>query len=216
MYINFDNKLRDCCFGGGKLLEYIKGTLQEIYGDSIVVENYGIAYRIYISVQDLNLLPQTGDQVKIYIHMNIKEDNITLYGFMKIQDRAIYRYLVSVTGVGPKLAMGILSVCSTKEIISSIINNDIVTLTKAPGIGKKTAQRIILELKDKLKSNDELIELEDIVSLQGVELKDEAIQALIALGYQPTLARKAINAIFKEGIGMESLIKKALQLLSNS
>ena len=95
--------------------------------------------------------------------MNIKEDNITLYGFMKIQDRAIYRYLLSVTGVGPKLAMGILSVCSTKEIISSIINNDIVTLTKAPGIGKKTAQRIILELKDKLKSNDELIELEDIV-----------------------------------------------------
>jgi Holliday junction DNA helicase RuvA len=195
------------------LFEFIKGTLEDVTMDSIVVENQGIAYMIYTSGQLLDRLPKTGSKVKIYLHMNVKEDDITLYGFLTKEERRIYRRLISVSGVGPKAALGILSVHTTNDIIWSIIGEDIKTLTKAPGIGKKIAQRIILELKDKLEVDQDEIDVDIEKSPQSIGNKVEVIDALVALGYQPSQAHKVIATIYKDGLSVETLIRKALKVL---
>ncbi len=195
------------------MFEFIKGTLEDVTMDSIVVENQGIAYMIYTSGQLLDRLPKTGSKVKIYLHMNVKEDDITLYGFLTKEERRIYRRLISVSGVGPKAALGILSVHTTNDIIWSIIGEDIKTLTKAPGIGKKIAQRIILELKDKLEVDQDEIDVDIEKSPQSIGNKVEVIDALVALGYQPSQAHKVIATIYKDGLSVETLIRKALKVL---
>lgn len=197
------------------MLEYIKGTLEDVLIDGIVMENNNMAYRIYTSAQIFNHLPPIGREMIIYLHMHVKEDDISLYGFLTKEERNMYRQLTSVSGVGPKAAMGILSVHKTNDIIWSIIGEDIKSLTKAPGIGKKTAQRIILELKDKLKT-------EDVVHTQDVQLptdssiiQNEAIEALIALGYQSSQAHKIVRSIYEDEMNVESLIKEALKFLAS-
>lgn len=203
-------------FGGLTLFESITGNLEDVLIDSIVVENQGIAYKIYTSGQILDRLPKNGNIVKIYLHMNVKEDDITLYGFLTKEERSIYRKLISVSGVGPKAALGILSVHTTSDIIWAIIGEDIVALTKAPGIGKKIAQRIVLELKDKLKKEKDELGADVEKTTEKLGNKVEVIDALIALGYQPSQAHKAIASIYKDGLSVETLIRKALKVLGTN
>lgn len=197
------------------MFEFIIGNLEDVLVDSIAVENQGIAYKIYTSGQILENLPKIGNKVKIYLHMNVKEDDITLYGFLTKEERSIYRKLISVSGVGPKAALGILSVHTTNDIIWSIIGEDTKALTKAPGIGKKIAQRIILELKDKLELNQNEIDIDIEKSPQRLGNKVEVIDALVALGYQPSQAHKVIATIYKDGLSVETLIRKALKVLGS-
>lgn len=198
------------------MFDFIKGTLEEALIDSIVIENQGIAFKIYTSRQTLDRLPKIESMVKIYIHMNVKENDITLYGFLTTKEREIYRKLISVSGIGPKVAMGVLAVHSTNDIIWSIIREDIVALTKAPGVGKKTAQRIILELKDKLKADQDEIGNTIERSPQNIENKVEAIDALVSLGYQPSQAHKVITEIYKDGVAVETLIRNSLKILASN
>lgn len=198
------------------MFEYIKGTLEEMLEDSIVIESNNIGYKIYTSVQTLNQLFTIGSKIKIYIHMNIKEDDISLYGFFTKEERNLYRKLISVSGVGPRAAIGILSVYNVKDIIWSIIGEDIKSLTKAPGIGKKMAQRIILELKDKLKEEQNgILEISTQNMSGDTTIKDEAVGALIALGYPSSQSHQVITSIFKEGLDVETLIKKALKVFGS-
>ncbi|RBP46615.1 Holliday junction branch migration protein RuvA [Garciella nitratireducens] len=199
------------------MFDYMKGTLEEILEDSIIIENNGIGYKIYISKQTLNQIVDKGSNIKIYIDMTLKEEEIFLYGFFTKEERNLYRKLISVSGVGSKVAMGILSVQNTKDLIRSIIEEDIKSLIQAPGIGKKTAQRIVLELRDKLKkeqsdflgnsTNDKLENIENI------SIREEAINALITLGYSVSQSHRAVTSVFKENLDVETLIKEALKII---
>ncbi|MCR1898216.1 Holliday junction branch migration protein RuvA [Irregularibacter muris] len=197
------------------MFEFIKGNLEEVLADGIVVEIQGIAYRIYTSQLLLNELPPIGSTIKIYLHMNVREDDISLYGFLSKDERNMYRSLNSVSGVGPKAAMGILSIYNANEIIWAIVGEDTKTLTKAPGIGKKTAQRIILELKDKLKVEDIKVTENTNTSSENPEVKEEAIEALSALGYQSSQIFRIINDVYREGMSIEVLIKETLKCFAS-
>lgn len=197
------------------MFEFIKGNLEEILEDGIVIENQGIAYKIHTSRNLLDKLPKINNTVKVYLHGRIRDEEMLLYGFLDKEERNVYMHLTSVSGVGPKAAMAILSLYTSKEVIWSIIGEDTKVLIKAPGIGKKIAQRVILELKDKFNVEDSLPEGEVNGSIYKSEVKDEALNALIALGYHPSKALKAINKVYKEEMQLEKVIKESLKVFAS-
>ena len=132
------------------MYSYIKGTLEEAAEGQIVVDHQGIGYQIQVSGNLTDLLPPVGREVKIYTYLNVKEDSVTLFGFLSGEDLEIFRMLLKVNGIGPKGALGILSALSTEELRFAVLSGDAKAIAKAPGIGAKSAQRIILELKDKI------------------------------------------------------------------
>ena len=136
------------------MYSYIKGTLEEAAEGQIVVDHQGIGYQIQVSGNLTDLLPPVGREVKIYTYLNVKEDSVTLFGFLSGDDLEIFRMLLKVNGIGPKGALGILSALSTEELRFAVLSGDAKAIAKAPGIGAKSAQRIILELKDKMKIED--------------------------------------------------------------
>ncbi len=192
---------------------YIKGTIEEKNSDSVIVENNGIGYRINMAINSIGKLGEIGSQVKVYTYYKVSEDNISLYGFYNQEELRMFELLISVSGVGAKSAIAILSNITPSQFALSVISNDVKELTKLPGIGAKSAQRIILELKDKLKK-EESIAAENDIELQTVIKKDdtvhEAITALQVLGYPAKEASKAIESIDISGLSVEDIIKKAL------
>lgn len=193
------------------MISYIKGELTEILEDAIVVETGGVGYHIMAPLSLLRELPDTGHRVKIYTHFQVKEDSMSLYGFLHREDVQIFRMLIGVSGIGPKGALGILSALSPDELRFAVLAEDAAAIARAPGIGKKTAQKCILELKDKLS-------LEDAVRfktnhnqavLASETFRDEAVQALAALGYSAAEAMQAVKSA--QGETTEELIKSALK-----
>ena len=164
---------------------YIKGTLEEKTKDSIVVETAGIGYKIFVSEQTMEKLGELGEKVKIYTHYHVREDNISLYGFLSNEELKMFELLIQVSGIGAKTAIVMLSKITPSEFALAVITNDIKTLTTIPGVGSKSAQRIVLELKDKLKTEDaiskeEISQASTVVNNENIE---EAVQALQILGY---------------------------------
>ena len=166
---------------------YIKGILAEITEDAIIVENQGIGYEIAVPGQVFDYLPSVGEEVKIYTYHYVREDAILLYGFLTKEDVRIFKMLIGVSGIGPKGALAILSVLSTDDLRFAILGDDAKAIAKAPGVGAKTAQRVIIELKDKL-SLEDAFEQKLANQAQKAELnpavgvKNEAILALTSLG----------------------------------
>lgn len=196
---------------------YIKGSLEVKTKGYIVVECNGIGYKIFMSDKSLNEVGNIGDNVKVYTHYHVREDEISLYGFRTDEELRMFELLLSVSGIGARSAITMLSNIEPSEFAFAVISDDVDRMTKIPGIGKKTAQRIILELKDKLKSeeierNKEEIEKE----IKEVEGLNEAISALQVLGY----SRREIDLAFEKadlsGLSTEDIIKKGLVLLSNN
>lgn len=196
---------------------YIKGSLEVKTKGYIVVECGGIGYKIFMSDKSLNEVGNIGDKVKVYTHYHVREDEISLYGFKTDEELRMFELLLSVSGIGARSAITMLSNIEPSEFAFAVISDDVDRMTKIPGIGKKTAQRIILELKDKLKSeeierNKEEIEKE----IKEVEGLNEAISALQVLGY----SRREIDLAFEKadlsGLSTENIIKKGLVLLSNN
>ena len=191
---------------------YIKGTLEEKLADSVVIDNNGIGYRIYMAINSIGKLGELGNQVKVYTYYKVSEDNISLFGFYNQEELRMFELLISVSGVGAKSAIAILSNITPSKFALSVISNDVKELTKLPGIGAKSAQRIILELKDKLKT-EETIAAEGDFEIQTVLAKDdnmhEAISALQVLGYPVKEATKAVSSIDCTGLSVEDIIKKA-------
>ncbi|MCI6057322.1 Holliday junction branch migration protein RuvA [Anaerotignum sp.] len=196
------------------MISYIKGTLVHRGNGVAVVEASGLGYEIFVSAATLSVLPEVGETVKIHTHMNVKEDGISLYGFSTAEELELFHRLISVTGVGPKGALGFLSQLKPQEIILAILSDDVKTLSKAPGVGRKTAQRVILELKDKFQTADAIameMEADDLMPTGSNGAKFEAMDALAALGYSRSEAAKAVNGVAAEGMTTEDILKAALK-----
>ncbi|MBO5238525.1 MAG: Holliday junction branch migration protein RuvA [Lachnospiraceae bacterium] len=198
------------------MLAYIKGTLEEIQDDSVIVDNHGMGYRIFTSGMDLGRMPALGEKVTLHLHMNIREDDISLYGFLNKEALRLFQLLISVSGVGPKVAIAVLSALTVNDIQMAVISGDAKALTKANGVGTKGAQRIIIELKDKL-SLDSLLE-EDVQESTGVPLDTDVFtttaMALTSLGYSQLEATQAIRRVeHADGMTEEELLKAALRKL---
>ncbi len=196
---------------------YFIGRVAQINSDSIVLETNGIGYNIIMSGRDISeLIP--GDELKVYTYTSVREDAIWLYGFLDSQSLAFFKLLLTVSGVGPKGAMGVLSGASVDDIQVAIIAQDSKMLSKLPGIGAKTAARIILDLKDKVNANDVLAGVVgdggNAKSATGAAsgVKAEATEVLTALGYSASEAMKAINKVeINEGMNAEDLVTMALR-----
>ena len=207
------------------MISYVKGPLMAIEEDVIVVEAGHVGLAIHVPVSLLPELPGMGKEVTVYTYFQVREDAMTLYGFLHSQDRDMFRQLLGVNGIGPKGALGILSVLRPDDLRLAIVSEDVKALAKAPGIGNKTAQRLILELKDKISIDDTLISREIAAGgAQGIltagslhidsEKKKEAVEALVALGYGQAESLKAVNALEDvETMDSGAILKAALKKL---
>lgn len=192
------------------MFSYIKGTLEYIGKDYAVVDVNGVGYKINTAISTLGE-SKTKDQVKMYTYLHVREDVMILYGFPNQQELEMFELLISVSGVGPKAAVSIISNVSPSKFALCLVTNDIKALTAAQGVGSKVAQRIILDLKDKIKS-EQLIEDTREVTIPVNNVTAEAINALMALGYSYQEASKAVKSIEQVG-DVETIIKAALKNL---
>lgn len=194
---------------------YIKGTLEEKTTDSIVVETAGIGYKIYVSEHTMAKLGEIGEKIKIYTHYHVREDNISLYGFMSNEELKMFELLLQVSGIGAKTAIAMLSNITPSKFALAIISNDLKTLTKIPGIGNKSAQRMVLELKDKLKTQTAIEDNEEEkIANDNSESINEAGQALQILGYNKGEISKVFDKFETNNLSTEELIKEALKRLA--
>lgn len=194
---------------------YIKGTLEEKNKDSIVIDVNGIGYRIYLSDQSLMKLGELGDVIKVYTHYHVREDNISLYGFLSNEELKMFELLIQVSGIGAKTAIAMLSNITPSAFAVAIITDDVKTLTKIPGVGSKSAGRMILELKDKLKTEDAISkETPTNINTSNNENEEEAVQALQILGYNKNVINKVLEKLQLENLTTEEIIKLALKHLS--
>ena len=200
---------------------YIKGELAEKNIDHIVVEAGGIGYLIYVPAQSIDYLPDEGDQIKVYTYLYIREDAIVLYGFLTKDDLEIFKMLITVSGIGPKGGLGILSTLSADDLRFAILSGDSKTISKAPGIGAKTAQRVIIDLKDKM-SLEEAFEKKLDNNADGVQktlnssIKNDAVLALSALGYSSAESLKAVSKVdITDDMDVEDVLKLALKNMSS-
>lgn len=199
------------------MFAYIKGILIEKGNGYVVIEANGIGYKIFMSNISSFALGEDGNQVKVYTHYHVREDDISLYGFSTKEELKMFELLIGVSGVGAKSAISMLSVISPSDFALAVISNNINSLKKIPGIGVKTAQRIILELQDKLKNENMIAESNnEVVSAVKITPElEEAFSALQILGYNRRDIEKAFNGKDTEEMKLEEIIKLGLKLLSS-
>ena len=201
------------------MISYVKGALAEKSGDRIVVEAGPVGLGIYVPLSVLEVLPPLGEEVKIYTYLQVREDDLSLYGFLNRQDLDMFRRLIGVNGIGPKGALGILSALSPDDLRLAILTGDAKAISKAPGGGAKTAQRIILDLKDKVSAEEMLASVADTEERTSVPLMQEAgreaATALVALGYSNLEASKAVkNVQITEDMDAEAVLRASLKYLA--
>ena len=196
---------------------YMIGRVAELKEDLLVLEVGSIGYNIRIPGSVAGLLPPVGEEVKIYTYTSVREDAIQLFGFLTKDDLEMYRQLIAVSGIGPKGGLALLSVMSADELRMAVLAQDAKAIARAPGIGGKTAQRIILELKDKVSLQDALAQTADAgtaaAAAAGSQTRNEAVEALVALGYAASDALRAVKTVEREDMDVEALLKAALRNL---
>ncbi len=202
------------------MISYIKGEILYNGGDSLVVENNGIGYEVIVPAFSAQKLCSQKGIVTVFTYMSVRDDGITLFGFSSREERNIYEKLISVSGIGPKAAVSILSAMTPPQLITAIISGDSAALARAPGIGKKTAQRVILDLKDKI-GNEEIIgafgddkDVSIMDSIADGDDRTEAAEALMALGYTRSEAVKAVSRVYNETMDVQKILSSALKELS--
>lgn len=204
------------------MFSYIRGMLAEVSPEGVVVETGGVGWQIFVPLSVLDRLPRAGEEVKLYTSFQVREDAMTLYGFLSRQDRQMFEQLLGVSGIGPKAALGILSSLSPDDLRMAIISEDAKAIARAPGIGPKTAKRVILDLKDKIRMED-ILPGEDTFTVQeavtaagGVDgAAKEAVEALVALGYSMTEAARAVRQVpVTEDMTVEAVLKASLKHLA--
>ena len=198
------------------MFAYIKGSLEMKFKNYIVIDVGGLGYKIFMPENSIDQLGKIGEIVKVFTYYRVREDDISIYGFNTQEQLRTFELLLSVSGVGAKSALVMLSCIEPSDFAIAVISNNIKLLTQIPGIGPKSAQRIILELKDKLKSeqNEEQIEETKAKSIKVNENVQEAISGLMVLGYSKKDIEKAFEHLTIETLSVEDLIKKGLILLS--
>ena len=205
------------------MIEYLRGKITSIRENRVVIDVNGVGYAVSVSESTASLLPGTGEEAKIYTFMSVKEDGVSLYGFPSYDDLEIFKLLITVSGIGPKGALGILSVLTPDDLRFAILSGDSKSIARAPGIGKKSAERVILELKDKISDRDTIesaFSKAEAVSSVNTAAKsaarDDAVEAMTSLGYSATDAYKAVKeaaAALGEDAGADELIRAALTLI---
>ena len=197
------------------MISFVKGRLVETGTDHIVVENQGIGYLIFVPASVLDQMPASGSEVKIYTYLYVREDALCLYGFLTRDDLHVFKLLITVNGIGPKGALGILSSISPDNLRFAVLAGDTKTISKAPGIGSKTAQKLIIELKDKLKLEDVFGEDDPVIQAvpQGAKSSsNEAVLAMVALGYSQAEALKAVRQCeIREDMTSDEILKLAFK-----
>lgn len=196
------------------MIAYIRGTLEDLEEDKVVIDVGGIGYGVFMSGQSMSRLPNLGEEVKLYTYLNVKEDAMQLYGFLTKDELEVYKLVISVSGIGPKGGLSVLGQMTPNDLRFAVMANDVKAISKAPGIGKKTAEKLILELKDKLKFEDTLGGTMDGTSADtaaatGIgQIQKEAVEALVALGYGST---EALQAVKKAGVSEQSSVEDVLK-----
>lgn len=201
------------------MIAYIKGLVAEILEDRIVLETGNIGYNVFMPMAAAEKALRTGDEVKIHTYLNVREDAMQLFGFLTRDDLNTFKLLLGVNGIGPKAALGVLSGLSADELRFAVLADDIKTISRAPGIGKKTAQKLILELKDKFSLEDAFEQKtahmhgEEAGEMSGLsDMRKEAVEALTALGYSGADALKAVKKVeITQDMDVETLLKAALK-----
>jgi Holliday junction DNA helicase RuvA len=185
----------------------------------IVVDTQGVGYRVFIPLTTFYELPEAGEPVMLHIHTSVKEDAINLFGFYTLQERDLFQLMISVSGIGPKVAMNILSGISSHELLAAISGGNLARLITIPGIGRKMAERLILELRDKAakKMAADQIPVTDTRQKQKDAMREDVLSALVNLGYKAGPAKDALEKIMRDDEGepaMDQLLKKALKILA--
>lgn len=196
------------------LIAFIKGSVEKLSQSSIILENNDIGYLINVSTTTLSNI-SLSQKIKVHTYQVVKEDEISLYGFLTFEELNMFTKLISVSGIGPKAALAILSLLSPNEIIIAIASEDVQTLSKAQGIGKKTASRLILELKDKIDNVFVVQKDNQSKVVQGSSAKQDAIEALTALGYSRSESVKIVMEVTVGDMTVEQILKQSLKKLAN-
>jgi Holliday junction DNA helicase RuvA len=193
------------------MIAHLRGRLLAKHPNQAIVETAGVGYDVTISVPTFSELPAVGSEVALHIHTHVREDALALYGFLQQPEKTLFEKLITVSGIGPKLAVTILSGMPADDMITAIRGNDVGKLTRIPGIGKKTAERMVLELRDKLP------QLTQVASARPVSpVEDDVLSALVNLGYQRPVAERALATVSGNGkaASFDSLFREALAALS--
>ena len=198
----------------------LRGILLEKQPPELLIEVNGIGYEVQMPMSCFYELPNVGEEAIIYTHFIVREDAQLLYGFNTVKERALFREVIKANGVGPKLGLGILSGMTASQFVACVEREDISTLVKLPGVGKKTAERLVVEMKDRLKGwseGDLFTPFTDEASVDNAaqshqsNAEEEAVSALLSLGYKPVQASKLVSQVAKPGMTSEELIKNALK-----
>ena len=198
------------------MIAHLTGQLIHKSPASAVVDVQGVGYEVFIPLTAFYDLPECGTAVSLYIHTHLREDSLKLFGFMKVADKQMFELLIRISKVGPKLALAILSGMTAQDLTQAVFSNDISTLNTIPGVGRKTAERLALELKDKLSE----LNLEPAAADSGAPpsggLRDDAVSALVNLGYKKALAEQALKKVWRDEPkpSLEELIRESLNRLS--
>lgn len=196
---------------------YIRGELAEVACDSVVIEAGGIGYRVFIPGKTIEYLPSVGGEIKVYTYLHLREDVMILYGFLTKDDLELFKLLIAVSGIGPKGGLAILSSMDADDLRFAVLSGDSRAISRAPGIGAKTAQRIILELKDKLSLEEAFehkAEHAEHAAHPESAVKNDAVLALTALGYSPAESMKAVSRVeLPEDAQVEDVLRAALKYI---
>lgn len=200
------------------MISYIRGELAAIEEEKVIVDVQGVGYGIFMPGQSMGMLPSIGEEVKLHTYMNVREDAMQLFGFLTQDDLKVFKLVIGVSGIGPKGGLSILSHLSPDDLRFAVMSHDVKAISGVPGIGKKTAEKLIIELKDKLSIEDVLdkkIESNSpSVSSVANQTQAEAVQALVALGYGNTEAMKAVKKVdMDEETTVEEILKQALKYI---
>lgn len=198
------------------MISYIRGELVAVEEGKVIVDVGGVGYGIFMPGQSMNYLPSCGEQIKLHTYLNVKEDAMQLFGFLTSDDLKVFKLVIGVSGIGPKGGLSILSQLSPDDLRFAVMAGDVKAISASPGIGKKTAEKLIIELKDKLSIEDVLNHMDnhqtDESKLAANDIQAEAVQALVALGYGSTESMKAVRKIeHTEDMAVEDVLKAALK-----
>ena len=192
------------------MIAHLRGKLIARHPNQAIVETAGVGYEVVISVPTFSDLPPLGGEVALHIHTHVREDQLALYGFLKAEEKQLFEKLITVSGIGPKLAITILSGMAAAELGNAIRGNDLARLTKIPGIGRKTAERLVLELRDKLPAPGQEVGA-PIPAFSAVQ--EDVLSALVNLGYQRAAAEKALASVAKDG-AFDAMFRGALAAMN--
>jgi holliday junction DNA helicase RuvA len=198
------------------MIAHIRGQLVEKNPGAVIVEANGIGYRVFVSLHTFYDLPESPQPVRMYTHTHVREDAFHLYGFSTLLERDLFRILLGVSGIGPKLAINILSGIAAPELLQSLSAGDLNRLISVPGVGRKTAERMILDLREKAREAETRLSLPKISSASPDEMAEDIVSALVNLGYKKGQAEKAVESVLREtpGAKLEEALKTTLKVLA--